>query len=279
MADLHDIRGLREGSHKISAMTSVSRDSNSNFLSPHDAGIDIMRMSSGDQAALYIRRLMFEGALRPGARVPQDDIAQTLGVSRIPVREALIALEREGWVTIELHRGAFINALDEDAVRDHYELYGLVYGFAAQRAMRRTGKAELLDPLGEVIKQLAVAERPEDFTRLTLMFHRTLISAAHSHRINVVIRAMSGLVPGDFFSLVPDAIDIERKGLPVIYRSMQKGDDEKVAAEYVRMMRRVGEKVIELFHARGLFAQPEPVEQPARARRAKRAAANGAAGG
>jgi len=53
-------------------------------------------MSSGDQAALYIRRLMFDGDLRPGTRVPQDEIAQALGVSRIPVREALIALEREG---------------------------------------------------------------------------------------------------------------------------------------------------------------------------------------
>jgi DNA-binding GntR family transcriptional regulator len=74
--------------------------------SPLAKGIDTTRLSSGDQAALYIRRLIFDGDLRPGTRVPQDEIAQTLGVSRIPVREALIALEREGWVTIELHRGA-----------------------------------------------------------------------------------------------------------------------------------------------------------------------------
>ena len=63
-------------------------------------------------------------------RVPQDAIAQDLGVSRIPVREALIVLEREGWVTNEMHRGAFINALDEPTVHDHYELFGLIYGFA-----------------------------------------------------------------------------------------------------------------------------------------------------
>src|ERR1700737_3277935 len=97
----------------------------------------MIRRSSGEHAALYIRRLIFDGELRPGARVPQDEIAQTLGISRIPVREALIALEREGWVTIEMHRGAFINAIDAHAVRDHYELYGLVYGFAARRALAR----------------------------------------------------------------------------------------------------------------------------------------------
>src|SRR5580658_5398219 len=44
--------------------------------------------SSGNQAAAYIRTLIFNGDLRPGQRVPQDDIAVALGVSRIPLREA-----------------------------------------------------------------------------------------------------------------------------------------------------------------------------------------------
>ena len=75
-------------------------------------GAAMIRQSSGEQAAVHIRRLIFDGELRPGDRVPQDEIAHTLGISRIPVREALIALEREGWVTIEMHRGAFISAID-----------------------------------------------------------------------------------------------------------------------------------------------------------------------
>jgi len=83
---------------------------------PHREGA---RRGSGDQAASYIRRLIFDGDLRPGERVPQDEVARVLGMSRIPVREALIALEREGWVTIELHRGAFVNAISQDTVRDH----------------------------------------------------------------------------------------------------------------------------------------------------------------
>jgi len=81
----------------------------------------LARRSSGDHAATYIKRLIFDQHLRPGDRVPQDDVAQALGISRIPVREALIALEREGWITIEMHRGAFVNDLDEQAVRDHYD--------------------------------------------------------------------------------------------------------------------------------------------------------------
>src|SRR5215472_18022247 len=83
-------------------------------------GGSLPRPSSGEQVRLYVRRLIFDGVLKPGQRVPQDEIAHTLGISRIPVREALIALEREGWVTIEMHRGAFISAIDAQAVRDHY---------------------------------------------------------------------------------------------------------------------------------------------------------------
>jgi DNA-binding GntR family transcriptional regulator len=224
--------------------------------SPLAKGIDTTRLSSGDQAALYIRRLIFDGDLRPGTRVPQDEIAQTLGVSRIPVREALIALEREGWVTIELHRGAFINALDEDAVRDHYELYGLVYGFAAQRALTRSPSGELTDTLDELVKDLRRTKAPEDVTQLTVRFHRAIVDAARSHRIKVVIRAMSGMVPGDFFSLVPDAIAIERRGLPAIAKAIRDDDHDRVADEYVRMMRSVGEKVVHLFKSRGLFELP-----------------------
>src|SRR5947209_10509671 len=87
----------------------------------------LIRRSSGEQAALYIRQLIFNGVLRPGQRVPQDDIATALGVSRIPLREALIALEREGWVTIEIHRGAFVNAVSPETINDHFDLVGLLY--------------------------------------------------------------------------------------------------------------------------------------------------------
>jgi len=221
------------------------------------AGIDTTRVSIGDQAALYIRRLIFDGALRPGTRVPQDEIAQALGVSRIPVREALIGLEREGWVTIELHRGAFVNALDAQSVRDHYGLYGLVYGFAARRALARSGGEDVVAALEQLVKGLRKDTPPEEFTRVTLEFHRMVVHAAQSTRIKVVLRAMSGIVPGDFFSLVPDAMAIERRALTAITQAMRQGDQVRVDDEYVRMMEQVGEAVVELFNRRRLFHSPD----------------------
>jgi DNA-binding GntR family transcriptional regulator len=211
-----------------------------------------VRRSSGEQAARYIRRLIFDGVLRPGARVPQDEIARALGVSRIPVREALIALEREGWVTIALHRGAFINALDERAVRDHYELFGLVYGFAARRAVER-GDAELGVRLRELERKIAATDDPTELGRLVVAFHGTVVEAARSPRIHVVLRSMSALVPGDFFVLVPGAIAIERRGIAAVRRAVAARDGDRAAREYERMMRLVGDRVVRVFAERGLF--------------------------
>ncbi len=237
-------------------MASSPRNSNGKVAkrSPVNRGKRLVRTSSADHIALHIRTLIFDGVLRPGMRVPQDAIAQDLGVSRIPVREALIVLEHEGWVTIEMHRGAYINALDKRAVHDNYELYGLIYGFAAQRALARAGD-ELPEVLADLQRRFADATDPAEQQQLSISFHAAIVRAAASPRIIVVLRAMSALVPGDFFEMVPDSVDVEKRGLAAIVRAMKKNDGERASAEYAKMMRQVGNKVIVLFDERSLFDQ------------------------
>src|SRR6476661_7982405 len=85
--------------------------------------------------ARHVRRTAYF-AVEDEHQPPADaraEIATALNVSRIPVREAIIALEREGWVTHLVHRGAFVNRVDEDLIRDHYALFGLLYGYAARK--------------------------------------------------------------------------------------------------------------------------------------------------
>src|ERR1700734_1241481 len=216
----------------------------------------LVRTPSGEHIASHVRSLIFEGVLRPGMRVPQDAIAQDLGVSRIPVREALIVLEREGWVTNEMHRGAFINTLDEPTVHDHYELFGLIYGFAAKRALARAGD-DLPRQLGALQTQFARATTADEHYDLSIAFHSLIVKGAASPRINVALRAMSALVPGNFFEEVPEAVEVESRGLAAITRAMKQRDGEKAAAEYVKMMRNVGNKVTKLFHERSLFESVE----------------------
>jgi DNA-binding GntR family transcriptional regulator len=209
----------------------------------------VVRKGSGEQAAAYIRQLVFDGQLTEGTRLPQDEVAKAVGVSRIPIREAIIALEREGWVTTKLHRGTFVNAFNEQVIRDHYELFGLVYGLAARRAAQRA-EAQLVERLTELSQLVNTTDDLRRIGELALAFHSTIVEAAHSPRITVVLRAMSALVPGPFFVLVPNAVDSERKGLKSIVRAIAKNDGERAAKEYGKMLNTQAELVVELFYQR-----------------------------
>jgi DNA-binding GntR family transcriptional regulator len=215
----------------------------------------LVRRSSGDHAATYIKRLIFDQHLRAGDRIPQDEVASALGISRIPVREALIALEREGWITIEMHRGAFVNDFDEQAVRDHYSLFGLVYGFAGRRALARDD-GTLAATLDAILADLGTEDEPNRAARVALAFHQAVIEAARSPRIQTIMGAMSGLIPGNFFAMVPGSIPVERQGLTAIARAVRKGNGDATAKEYERMMRRHGDLVVQLFDSRGFFTSP-----------------------
>jgi DNA-binding GntR family transcriptional regulator len=226
---------------------------NSSGASLPPPGENMVRRSSGEQVALYLRRLIFDGRLRQGDRVPQDEIARTLGISRIPVREALLSLEREGWITIKPHRGAFIGSLDEAAVRDHYVLYGLIYGFAARRATERC-TPELVAGLAAACAALDGETDPAVVGRLNRDFDRLILESASSPRLRAVLRAMVGIVPGNFFELVPGSIEVERAGTRAVLAAVRDRDADRAAEEYAVMLRRQGDLVVELFTSRDLFS-------------------------
>jgi len=211
------------------------------------------RGGSGQEAEEYIRKLIFDGYLRAGERVPQDAVADVLDLSRIPVREGLIALARDGWVTIEANRGAFVAALDEGAVGDSYELYGLIYGFALRKAVERAGD-ELVDTLAEIEAELRGIDDAGTFREVTLRFHSAVVRLSRSPRVVVVLRSARGLVSGNFFEQIPGAIEVERKGAAAIVRALRRGDVDRAAGEYQRMMVRQGTLVAKVFAERGLFS-------------------------
>ncbi len=214
------------------------------------------RRSSGDLVAVHIRSMIFNGELRQGDRVRQDEIARHLGMSRIPVREAIIALDREGWLTITPHRGAFVHGLDEDALRDHYELLGLVYGLAARRATERATDDEL-ERLRDAQQQLAAADSPDTMHDANNEFLRTLLILARSPRLGSVMRNMSTVVPGNFFELISGSAAIQQAGTKRIVAAMKRRDPDAAAGACMRLLREQGDLVIKLLASRGMFAAVE----------------------
>lgn len=82
-----------------------------------------------------LRAMIVAGELRPGQRVNQDHVAERVGLSVAPVREALRVLEQEGQVTYRPRRGYFVTELRVEDLREIYELRALLEQRAARRAL------------------------------------------------------------------------------------------------------------------------------------------------
>src|SRR5438093_2024313 len=87
-----------------------------------------------DAAAAYLRQQILTGKLTPGTKIDQDEVSEALGMSRLPVREALIELANESLVDAVPRRGAFVARLERADIVDHYRIFGLIAGLAASRA-------------------------------------------------------------------------------------------------------------------------------------------------
>lgn len=138
------------------------------------------------------RRLLEEirtGALSPGARLRETELAERLGVSRTPVREAIRQLEADGLVVHLARQGATIRSLDHAEVVELYEMRAVLEGTAARLAARAASEIELAE-LAALNAELTEAPAGPEARELNRVFHRALIDAA---RNRFLLKSVSAL--------------------------------------------------------------------------------------
>ena len=127
-------------------------------------------------AAEQIRSAILDGSLVPGSRIAQDQIAAQLGVSRLPIRQALLVLQSEGLVLLDHNRGAMVAPLDVKFISDLFDFRAVVDAqVAAMLAARRDFDArKLLALVDEGMKSSNHGELRQD---LAWDFHLGLYEA------------------------------------------------------------------------------------------------------
>ena len=100
-----------------------------------------------DLVVSHVVNLVLTGKLRSGDRLDRNEIAEELGLSRVPVQEAVVELEHGGVVSTRYHRGAFVERFDEGVVREHHEIYGVLNGIAVGARGRPHTGPRLVDEL------------------------------------------------------------------------------------------------------------------------------------
>lgn len=136
-----------------------------------------------------LREEILSGALGPGERIRQEEVAERLGGSRLPVREALRILETEGLVEIEPHKGARVPRLDRQEVEVLYRMRERLEPLALLQSMAR------LDA-GEIAAIEAVQDRIErgvtvpEFLVLDREFHLATYSACQAEHLTATVQRM-----------------------------------------------------------------------------------------
>lgn len=212
----------------------------------------LRRASSGAQVAAWIRAEILRGALRRGDRVTQEDVARELGVSRIPVREALVALDLEGWITIEPHRGAFVRGVDAVWVQDHYDVLGRLYGLAARRAAERGTLAER-SGLAARLREHDAATDLDAFDACNHALLQHLLAMARSPRLVTALRSTGSVVPGNFFAAVPDTVAAQRIGIRTTVDAIRAADGRGADRALDDLIARQGQAVVALLQTRGVL--------------------------
>jgi len=87
-----------------------------------------------EQVYTHLKRRLNDGSMKPGAFLDLNALGEDLGLSRTPLRDALLRLEAEGFVTIHARRGVVVNALDIHTIRNSYQLLGSLEAAAIKEA-------------------------------------------------------------------------------------------------------------------------------------------------
>ena len=151
-----------------------------------DKNLGERRTRAAAEIVAAVERQILSGALAPGQRIDELALANEFGVSRTPVREAILELAAVGLVEQRAHRGAFVADVTLEEIFDVYEVLAELEGLCARLATRRMDHAErkALQALHEEMGGLLQPEDRDEYIELDYRFHGLLIRATR----NVALR-------------------------------------------------------------------------------------------
>lgn len=142
----------------------------------------IRRRGLADEVADQLREAIFTGVYAPGAQLREVELAAALEVSRGPVREALLKLEREGLVHSAWHRGSTVAELSGVDVAELDSLRGALERLAVEQVVTQAGEADL-DAIDLVVSAMGRATDAHAMVACDIAFHDAVYAAAHHQRL------------------------------------------------------------------------------------------------
>jgi DNA-binding GntR family transcriptional regulator len=217
----------------------------------------LVRTKTSAAVVDYVLEELFEGRLRSGDRIDLEKVCATLDVSRIPVREAMVILERDGIVSTKYHRGVYVEPFDAESIIDDFEIMGLLSGVAVRRLADKQ-IPETLAALQRLVDDLRATD-PEDGER-TFELVQQIITLEHrvggSRRLRAELRSYSGFLPRAYRIITDRIHDSTVRAHGRVLRAIVAGDGDKAARYRLEDFRDAGKRVVRELERRGVISHP-----------------------
>lgn len=164
------------------------------------------RSTLHEQVVSRLREAILKREFEPGERLVQEELAEVMGVSRMPIREALRQLEKEGLVTLEPHKGAIVTPVTPDDIEEIYYLRAVLEAIVAERSLPNLTLEDkrMLRQLAEEMEQAAMNQDAEQFVQKNAEFHRLMRKGSNWRRAHMILEMLwhgfpphtPGILPG-----------------------------------------------------------------------------------
>jgi DNA-binding GntR family transcriptional regulator len=191
--------------------------------------------TSQEHAVQWLRAAIVARELRPGERVGQEDIAERIGVSVVPVREALRVLEQEGQLTYLPRRGYFVTELSVEDLDEIYSLRALLEARAARHALPALD-AEALERMELAARDCVAAAQAGDVAaelEANRRFHFAILDAPDQPHLLRLIRSLWDATESYRALYYNDAAERDAAGdaHERIMAAVRAGDGDRLVAE------------------------------------------------
>ena len=217
---------------------------------------EVSRIKTSAAVVQHVLDEIFEGRLRAGDRIDLDEVGDALGVSRLPVREAMLILESDGILSTIYHRGIYVEPFDGRSILDDFEIFGMLSGLAVRRLAEHPD-AETIAALQLLVAELT-ALKPTDVEHIYDVVHRIMTvehRAGGSRRLRAELRSHTGYLPYLFrvgrMRKHRVTVDAHTRVLAAIVA----GDGEAAAHHRLEDLREAGGRAVRELERRGVIAK------------------------
>ncbi|MEV0050708.1 GntR family transcriptional regulator [Saccharopolyspora shandongensis] len=201
------------------------------------------RVPLRDQVRRELQDRIADGRLRPGDRIFEQELAAELGISRVPVREAIRMLQSEGFVDVlPRRRGVFVRGLDRQQVKELFEVREALEVYAARLAAERAEAEEVarLTDLAHKAREAHEAGDVNEMSDANANFHDTLVGLAGNDLLASMLEPLHSRLAWLFrMNLEPERVCTEHEALQAAIAAGDADRAAEVAKQHVLSSRQM----------------------------------------